>query len=69
MQSETIIKALGGTVEVAKLCNVKPQAVSQWIGIDPATGKKRQIPPARLMYLKVLRKAIFARIEADAKVS
>lgn len=67
MNSKDIIDALGGTVEVAKLCNVQPQAVSQWFGVDPRTGKAREIPGARLMYLKVIRPAVFAKLEAEAR--
>lgn len=69
MKSADIIEALGGTVEVSKLCKVKPQAVSQWFGTDPTTGKERSIPEARLMYLKVVKRAVFARLEADAKAA
>jgi DNA-binding transcriptional regulator YdaS (Cro superfamily) len=42
-----LIDALGGTNEVAKLCDVRPQAVSQW--------RTDGIPKARLMFLKVIR--------------
>jgi nucleoid DNA-binding protein len=69
MKSAAIIDALGGTVEVSKLCKVKPQAVSQWFGVDPQTGKERQIPAARLMYLKAIKRAIFARLESEAKAA
>jgi len=47
-----VIDALGGTTEVARLCDVEPQAVSQW--------RHRGIPPARLMYLRLLRPDVFA---------
>jgi len=47
-----LINILGGTNEVAKLCNVRPQAVSQW--------RLHGIPEARLMYLKVIRPDVFA---------
>jgi hypothetical protein len=46
-----IIDALGGTNEVARLCNVKPPSVSGW--------REDGIPDARLMYLKVIRPDIF----------
>lgn len=69
MNSATIIEALGGTVEVAKLCKVKPQAVSQWFGTDPQTGSERKIPPARLMYLRVVKRAVFARLDAELKAA
>jgi hypothetical protein len=67
INSTAIIDALGGTVAVAKLCDVKPQAVSQWFGTDPQSGGEREIPRARLMYLKVVRPEVFTRLEAEAK--
>lgn len=60
MNSEQIIAALGGTSEVAKLCECSPQAVSQWFGVDPATGAPRTIPKPRLLFLKAVRPEIFA---------
>ena len=57
--SEEIIQRLGGPSEVAKICQCTPQAVSQWFGNDQATGSKREIPNARLMYLKLLRPDVF----------
>jgi hypothetical protein len=46
-----IIDDLGGTNAVAELCKVSPQAVSQW--------RDDGIPPARLMFLKVVRPDVF----------
>ena len=46
-----LIDRLGGTVEVANLCEVSPQAVSHW--------RREGIPRARLMYLRVLRPEVF----------
>ena len=51
MDSNKIIDALGGTNEVARICNIKPGSVSGW----RITG----IPSARLMYLKLLRPDVF----------
>lgn len=51
MKSSEIIEALGGTVETARLCEVSPQAVSQW-RIDG-------IPHAREMYLRAVRPDVF----------
>lgn len=48
-----LIDALGGTVEAAKLCEVKPQAVSQW-RIDG-------IPKARMMFLRLKRPDLFGK--------
>ncbi len=43
MQSVQIIKTLGGTYQVAALCQVTPGAVSQW--------KRRGIPRGHLNFL------------------
>ena len=53
-QSKTaseIIDELGGTAEVARLCEVQPPAVSQW--------RECGIPKARLMYLRAIRPEVF----------
>ena len=60
MDYEKIIADLGGPSEVARLCEVEPQAVSQWFGLNPKTGEPRSIPKARLMYLKAIRPDVFA---------
>jgi hypothetical protein len=60
MDYEKLIYALGGPSEVARLCEVAPQAVSQWFGTDPKTGESRVIPKARLMFLKAVRPELFA---------
>lgn len=52
MDANTIIDAFGGTSAVAGLCEVTTGAVSQW--------RSSGIPPARLMYLKILRPEVFA---------
>lgn len=59
MDDETIISKLGGTTRVAELCEVSPQAVSQWFGVDPETGAARRIPKSRLMYLRAIRPDVF----------
>jgi hypothetical protein len=46
-----IIDRLGGTTEVARICQIKPPSVSEW----RATG----IPPARRQYLELLRPDAF----------
>ena len=51
MEANEIIDALGGTGEVAKLCNVTTGAVSQW--------RTQGIPEARMMYLKLARPDVF----------
>lgn len=52
MDSNLIIDSLGGTNEVARICQVTAQAVSQW--------RESGIPQARLMYLKLARPEVFA---------
>lgn len=42
-----IIDQFGGTVAVARICNVSSQAVSKW--------RKEGIPESRFMYLKLLK--------------
>lgn len=48
-----IIQALGGTFAVARMFSIKPPSVSQWT--------VRGIPPARRMYLQLLRPDLFKR--------
>lgn len=52
MDQNVIIDRLGGTAEVARLCQVKPPSVSQW--------RESGIPAARLMFLKAVRPDVFA---------
>lgn len=59
MTDEQIIAAFGGPTKVAELCECSPQAVSQWFGVD-ATGIRRSIPRARLLFLKAIRPDIFS---------
>ena len=46
-----LIDQLGGTAEAARLCEVSPQAVSQW--------RADGIPKARLMFLKAIKPELF----------
>jgi hypothetical protein len=50
--SGKIIDALGGTGEVAKLCEVTDAAVSQW--------RRDGIPKARLQFLRLARPDVFS---------
>lgn len=50
---DQIIDGLGGTGEVARLCEIEPPSVSEW--------RKKGIPNARLLYLKAIRPDIFAQ--------
>lgn len=51
MNDSEIIDALGGTTEVARLCEVQPPSVSEW--------RKGGIPKARRKYLELLRPDVF----------
>lgn len=51
-----IIDRLGGTTEVARICQIKPPSVSEW----RSTG----IPPARRQFLHLLCPEAFARVVA-----
>ena len=59
MDSNQIIDDLGGTAEVARLCNVKPPSVSEW--------RIKGIPQARLMFLKLAKPEVFAEIDAGSE--
>lgn len=58
MDTNVIIDKLGGTAEVARLCEITAQAVSQW--------RDDGIPKARLMYLTLLRPDVFKKVGADS---
>lgn len=60
MTDSELIDALGGTAEVARLCQVKPPSVSEW--------RAKGIPRARLLYLRVLRPDVFGQTsESDER--
>ena len=52
MDANDIIDLLGGTAEVARLCEVRAPSVSGW--------RRTGIPPARLMYLRAVRPDVFS---------
>ena len=58
-ESDRIIDALGGTGEVARLCQVGDSAVSQW--------RRNGIPKPRLMYLQAVRRRAFAKLAESAQ--
>jgi hypothetical protein len=58
MNASKIIDALGGTAEVARLCEVDPAAVSQW--------RTNGIPAARMMFLRLARPGVIEEIERDS---
>jgi len=55
-----IIDEIGGTQVVADLCEVTKGAVSQW--------RKKYIPQARLMFLRLARPEVFADRRTTDKV-
>ena len=57
-EASRIIDAIGGTGEVAKLCEVLPSAVSQW--------RYDGIPRARMMYLRLVRPDVFTSKKAKS---
>lgn len=61
MQSSKIIDQLGGTNVVSRLCEVSAPSVSQW--------RNKGIPPARLMYLKVVRPDVFLPAKKTTKTA
>jgi hypothetical protein len=54
-----VIDALGGTSEVARLCEIEPPSVSDW--------RKFGIPKARLMFLRLAKPEVFARLDAQSE--
>jgi hypothetical protein len=58
MNSNQIIDALGGTTEVARLCELTTGAVSQW--------RHGEIPKPWLKFLRAARPRVFKKIEQQA---
>ena len=57
MTPSEIIDTLGGTAEVARLCEVQPPSVSEW--------RKNGIPRARLMFLRLKRPDVFTSADVS----
>lgn len=53
-----VIDAIGGTAEVARLCEIKSPSVSDW--------RKEGIPPARMQYLRSARRKQLKGIDLKA---
>ncbi|RQM44724.1 hypothetical protein EHZ19_26830 [Paraburkholderia bannensis] len=53
-KASRIIDSLGGTGEVARLCDVDPAAVSQW--------RRNGIPKARLQFIRLARPEVLTQI-------
>lgn len=60
-EANTVIDALGGTVEVARKCECNPQAVSQW--------RRKGLPPARRLFFKAIRPDLFEMPKVEAATS
>jgi transcriptional regulator with XRE-family HTH domain len=58
MNDHDLIISLGGTSKVAKICGIRPQAVSQW--------KKNGIPRSVKNLLILCKDKGFLRVEHDA---
>ena len=59
MNIDDLITKFGGTRKLAKLCDVPDPVVSGW--------RKRGIPKARLMYLKLMRPDLFEHVAGTEK--
>ena len=55
LTASEIIDRLGGTTEVARICQIKPPSVSEW--------RSSGIPPARRQFLELLRPDAFGGVE------
>lgn len=55
LSPDQIIDALGGTNEVARLCEIQPPSVSDWRHLG--------VPKARLMFLRLARPDVFLRLD------
>lgn len=51
-EAQSVVDSLGGVSAVSRLCEITPQAVSQWVVTD-------KIPQARKQFLKLLRPDVF----------
>lgn len=54
--ANAIIDAIGGTAEVARICEIKPPSVSEW--------RSSGIPRARLMFLRLAKPEVFKQVDA-----
>lgn len=57
-EANKVIDSLGGTSEVARLCDVRMPSVSAW--------RVRGIPKARMLYLKAVRPTAFKGVDLKA---
>lgn len=55
-----VIDRMGGSTEVARLCRIKPQAVSQW--------RRYGIPQAREDFLRLVRPGAFVDVRPEQTV-
>jgi len=61
LSPDIVIDALGGTSEVARLCDIQPPSVSEW--------RHRGIPKAQLKYLQLARPDVFAKLAGEPVAS
>ena len=61
LSPDQIIDELGGTAEVARLCEISSQAVSQW--------RSNGIPRAQLKFLRAVRPDVFDRIDPGTQAA
>lgn len=54
-----VIDRLGGTTQVAKICDIQPPSVHEW--------RSRGIPKARLQYLRLAYPEAFEPLEAQSE--
>lgn len=59
-EANAVIECLGGTSKTAVLCEVSPQAVSQW--------RENGLPRAQRKFLRAERPDIFRKIESGSCV-
>ena len=57
-EANRVIDALGGTMAVARICQIKPPSVCGW--------RKHGIPRAREQYLRLLKPSAFVRRRATS---
>lgn len=59
INASEVIDRIGGTGEVARICEIKPPSVSEW--------RKAGIPKPWLKFLRMARPEVFAALEQPAR--
>jgi hypothetical protein len=60
IEPDFIVKSLGGITATAKMFEIKPPSVAEWLS-------KKHIPKARVMYLKLVRPDLFPQPQPSDK--